>query len=273
MLSISSDSPNFHRALSASATSLHAFLTHARYSLRVARILVVDDDANLTALLRRWLQRDGHEVFAAHSGSDGLQQAIALCPDLVILDWMLPGLSGIDVARRLRTMHGPPFVMLSARDSTDDRVTGLDAGAEDYIVKPFDPEELLARVRAALRGNGAPEQSHALAFADLTLDTRTRDVRRGVRKLTLTPREFDLLKTLMQHANHVLMREQLLVSAWGHDYAGNDANLDAYVAALRTKLESDGESRLIHTARGVGFVLRAAALDAIDAFVVQSLRR
>src|SRR5919199_710880 len=219
-------------------------------------ILIADDDHTLTALLHQTLADEGYSVLSAADGKEALAQAQAHRPDLVVLDWMMPGLSGPEVARRLRAAAGMPILMLTARDAIEDRVAGLDSGADDYLVKPFDLAELLARVRALLR-----RADHAveapLRYADLVLDPVTREARRGNRAFTLRPREFDLLAYLLRHPRQVLPREHILEEVWGADFDGTDSVLDVYIRYLRAKTEAGGEPRLIQTVRGVGYVLRA----------------
>src|SRR5437763_13701237 len=222
-------------------------------------ILVADDDRTLTDMLRRTLTYEGYHVLTAADGPEALAQAQAHHPDLVVLDWLMPGLDGLEVARRLRTADGTPILMLTARDAVEDRVVGLDSGADDYLVKPFAPAELLARVRALLRRAGAPgpaDDTRPLSYADLWLDPVTRETRRGPRPLTLSPKEFDLLAYLLRHPRRVLPRESILEAVWGYDFPRDDNVLDVYIGYLRAKTEAGGEPRLIQTVRGVGYVLR-----------------
>ncbi len=222
-------------------------------------ILVADDDRTITAMLRRTLSYEGYEVLTAADGHEALAQAQAHRPDLAVLDWMMPGLDGLELARRLRAIDGIPILMLTARDAVEDRVMGLDSGADDYLVKPFATAELLARVRALLRRTvheRPAEESRALVYADLWLDPTTRETRRGEREFTLSPKEFDLLAYLMKHPKHVLSRARILEEVWGYDFARDDNVLDVYIGYLRSKTEAGGEPRLIHTVRGVGYVLR-----------------
>ena len=216
-------------------------------------ILVVDDDRKLTEMLRRTLAYAGYQASTCFDGPSALEQARALQPDLIILDWMLPGMSGIVVAELLSAEGDTPILMLTARDAVLDRVAGLDSGADDYLVKPFAPEELLARVRALLR-RSEPGSGPPLSYADLTLTPATREVVRGERPITLSPREFDLLSYLLRHPRQVLPRERILEAVWGVD--GSDEALDVYIGYLRAKLEAGGEPRLIQTVRGVGYQLR-----------------
>ncbi len=220
-------------------------------------ILIADDDDKLLAALRRTLAYEGYTVLTAANGRDALAQAQEHRPDLVVLDWMMPGLDGVEVARRLHGAEGLPILMLTARDTVEDRVQGLDAGADDYLVKPFAAAELLARVRALLRRNLPVAGAPVLRYADLVLDPTTRETRRGERTFALSPTEFDLLAYLLRHPREVLPRAAILDEVWGYDFAGDSGVLDVYIAYLRTKTEAGGEPRLIQTVRGVGYVLRA----------------
>jgi two-component system response regulator MprA len=220
------------------------------------RILVVDDDPRLAATLRRALAYEGYEVAVAADGAAALAAARAGPPDLVVLDVMLPGLDGVEVCRRLRAAGDVPILMLTARDATADRVRGLDSGADDYLVKPFAYEELLARVRALLRRRGPPAQARLLRWGDLEMDVAAREVRRGGRPVTLTALEFELLRYFLRHPRQVLTRGQLLDAVWGYDFSSSSNVVDVYVGYLRVKLEEAGEPRLLHTVRGVGYVLR-----------------
>lgn len=219
-------------------------------------ILVVEDDESLARLLVAELRIEGYTVVGAADGITGLEQARALKPDLIILDWMLPGLSGLDLCLRLRsTGIDIPVIMLTARDGIPDRVMGLNAGADDYLVKPFSLEELLARVKVQLRKRQT-DAFKLLCFHDLTLDPLARQARRGARLIELTAKEFDFLEYLCRYPNHVLKREQILKGVWGYDFLGESNIIEVYVRALRLKLEAAAEERLIHTVRGVGYVLR-----------------
>jgi two-component system response regulator MprA len=220
------------------------------------RILIVDDDRAIITALRRSLAFDGYVVETAQDGEEGLRIARDRAPDLVILDILMPGLDGIEVCRRIRNSDDTPILMLTARDEVADRVRGLDAGADDYLVKPFAADELLARVRALLRRRDPREQAGAIRFADLTVDARTRQVFRGQRELQLSAKEYDLLAYMARHPRQVLTREQLLEAVWGYQFDGESNVLDVYVGYLRQKLESGGEPRIIHTVRGVGYALR-----------------
>ena len=224
----------------------------------MATILVADDDRKITDMLRRTLAYEGYQVVTAANGQEALAKAQAHRPDLVVLDWMMPGPDGIEVARRLRAADPTPVLMLTARDAVADRVQGLDSGAADYLVKPVAPAELLARVRALLRRtDGAGEEARrALTYADLSLDPDTRETRRGERAFNLSPKEFDLLSYLLRHPRQVLARERILEEVWGYDWGGDDSVLDVYIGYVRSKTEAGGEPRLIQTVRGVGYVLR-----------------
>jgi two-component system response regulator MprA len=219
------------------------------------RILVIEDEQKIADFLRRGLTYEGFKVEVALDGESGLKAARDTPPDLVILDWMLPGLDGLEVCRRLRAGGGVPILMLTAKDSVPDRVKGLESGADDYLTKPFAFEELLARVRALFRRSRATEET-VFRFADLTLNVSTRQVTRGARKVDLTTKEFDLLHFFMRHPRQVLTREMLYDRIWGYDFAGESNILEVYVRYLRSKIEAAGESRLIQTVRGVGYALR-----------------
>ncbi len=218
-------------------------------------ILVIEDEQKIADFLRRGLTYEGLKVEVCLDGESGLKAARDTPPDLVILDWMLPGLDGLEVCRRLRAGGAVPILMLTAKDSVADRVKGLDSGADDYVVKPFAFEELMARVRALLRRSHATEET-VLRFADLTLNVSTREVTRGARKIELTTKEFDLLHFFMRHPRQVMTREMLYDRIWGYDFGGESNILEVYVRYLRSKLETAGEPRLIQTIRGVGYALR-----------------
>ncbi|KJK49482.1 transcriptional regulator [Lentzea aerocolonigenes] len=226
------------------------------------RILVVDDDRAVRESLRRSLQFNGYQVETAGDGMQALESVTAARPDAMVLDVMMPRLDGLEVCRRLRsTGDDLPILVLTARDAVSDRVSGLDAGADDYLPKPFALEELLARLRALLRraaqDDAASQQTAAvLKFADLELDPSTRDVRRGERSISLTRTEFALLELLLAHPRQVLTRSRILEDVWGYDFPTSGNALEVYVGYLRRKTEAEGEPRLIHTVRGVGYVLR-----------------
>lgn len=225
------------------------------------RILVVDDDRAVRESLRRSLEFNGYQVELASDGTQAIEAIGADRPDAMVLDVMMPRLDGLEVARRLRGMGDDlPILVLTARDTVSDRVSGLDAGADDYLPKPFALEELLARLRALLRRASIEQQTDAnapsLRFADLTLDPGTREVRRGERAISLTRTEFALLELLLTHAKQVLTRSRILEEVWGFDFPTSGNALEVYIGYLRRKTEAGGEPRLIHTVRGVGYVLR-----------------
>jgi two-component system response regulator MprA len=227
-----------------------------------ARVLVVDDEPAVRDSLARTLRFEGYDVIVADDGVGALDAVRSDDPDLVILDVMMPRMDGLEACRLLRAdQQLLPVLMLTARDSVGDRVAGLDAGADDYLVKPFALQELLARVRALLRrslltGGAGAEESTALSFADLSLDPATREVRRGSRPVQLTRTEFAMLEAFLRHPRHVLTRTMLFELVWGYDFGPASNSLDVYIGYLRRKLESGGEPRLIQTVRGVGYVLR-----------------
>lgn len=223
------------------------------------RILVVDDDRAVRESLRRSLTFNGYSVSLAEDGVEALKSISEERPDAVILDVMMPRLDGLEVCRQLRsTGDDLPILVLTARDSVSERVAGLDAGADDYLPKPFALEELLARMRALLRRTTVDDQSDSgvLTFADLTLDPVTRDVTRGNRHISLTRTEFALLEMLIANPRRVLTRSRILEEVWGFDFPTSGNALEVYVGYLRRKTEAEGEPRLIHTVRGVGYVLR-----------------
>ncbi|WP_217594757.1 response regulator transcription factor [Cohnella sp. GbtcB17] len=221
-------------------------------------ILVIDDDDKITSLLRRSLAFEGYEVSTAANGPAGLGIVADKSADLVILDVMMPGIDGWEVCRRLRTAGiNVPVLMLTAKDDVQDRVKGLDLGADDYLVKPFALEELMARVRALMRRR--PEsagENNRLRFEDLVLDVDGREAIRGDNRIELTAKEFDLLHLFMQNPKRVLSRDQIMDKIWGYDYSGESNVLEVYVAMLRQKLEEFGDKRLIQTVRGAGYVLK-----------------
>jgi two-component system response regulator MprA len=219
------------------------------------RILVVDDDARLGASLRRALAYEGHAVELIGDGPGALVAARDRPPDLVVLDGMLPGLDGVDVCRRLRAGSDVPILMLTARDAVADRVAGLDAGADDYLVKPFAYDELLARVRALLRRREPGGLEH-LRCADLVMDVSGHEVRRGDRVVELTALQFNVLEHFLRHQQQVLERDQLLESVWGIESDAISNVVDVTIAGVRARLETHGRPRLLHTVRGVGYVLR-----------------
>ena len=223
---------------------------------REPRVLVVEDDEDIALALQRSLRMEGYEVRIAADGEAALDFAGAFHPDLVVLDLGLPKLDGIEVARRLREGGDVPILMLTARDALESRVEGLDSGADDYLVKPFERQELLARLRALLRRR-PPRGSASMAVADLTLNPDTHEVHRGDRSIELTQREFELLEYLMRNERIVVPRQRLLEEVWGYDPFATTNTIEVFVSNLRRKLEAGGEPRLLHTIRGAGYVLRA----------------
>ncbi|MGI8511136.1 MAG: response regulator transcription factor [Solirubrobacteraceae bacterium] len=222
---------------------------------RAPRVLVVEDDAEIAQALQRSLRMEGYEVRTAGDGVGALDEAHAFLPDLVVLDLGLPRLDGMEVARELRERDDTPILMLTARDAVESRVEGLDAGADDYLVKPFERQELLARLRAMLRRR-PPRGSAPLVVGDLMLNPDTHEVTRGERDVDLTQREFELLEYLMRNERIVVSRQRLLDEVWGYDPFSVTNTIEVFVSNLRRKLESDGEPRLLHTIRGAGYVLR-----------------
>ncbi len=220
------------------------------------RVLVVEDDVSIADVLRRTLRQEGHEVRSAADGVEALKVAEDFVPDLVVLDLGLPKLDGVEVLKRLRAESDVPILILTARTETDDRVQGLDTGADDYLVKPFERQELLARLRALLRRR-PPRGSAALTVGDLRLNPDTREVTRGERPIELTNREFELLEFLMRNERLVVSRERLLEEVWGYDPLAMTNTIDVFISNLRRKLEAGGEQRILHTKRGAGYVVKA----------------
>ncbi len=227
-----------------------------RENAMAERILVIEDDAQIADLLRRGLIYEGYTVEVASDGEGGLTAARDRPPDIVLLDLMLPGIDGLTVCRRLRAASDVPILILTAKEAVPDRVAGLDAGADDYLVKPFSFDELLARIRALLRRHQRAGTSDELRFADLTMNLGSREVRRGNRRIELTAREFELLALFMQNPRQVLTRDVLYDRIWGYDFGGESNIIEVYIRYLRAKLEENGEPRLIQTVRGVGYALR-----------------
>ena len=219
------------------------------------RILIIEDDPAILKVLQRGLAYEGYTVDVATDGRTGLNLAHDHHPDLVILDWMLPGMDGLEVCRRLRLQGGLPILMLTAKDTIQDRVQGLDAGADDYIVKPFNLDELTARIRALFRRTQT-ERNQVYQFGDLTMDFDSRQVTRGKRLVPLTAKEYELLELFLRHPRQVLTREVIFDRVWGYDFGGESNVLEVYIRYLRQKLEAADETRLIHTVRSVGYVLR-----------------
>lgn len=220
------------------------------------RILIIEDETRIAQFVERGLIYEGYRVNVAHDGQTGLQIARDNPPDLVILDWMLPGLDGLEICKRLRAAGDVPIVMLTAKDDVKDRVLGLDAGADDYIVKPFSIDELMARVRAQFRRVHPTSRPEVLRFADLTLDTGTHRAHRGEGAIDLTAKEYELLELFMRNPRQVLTRDVIFDRVWGYDFGGESNIIEVYVRYLRQKTEIDNANRLIHTVRGVGYVLR-----------------
>jgi DNA-binding response OmpR family regulator len=219
------------------------------------RILVVDDDPEIVSFIQRGLAYEGFRVDIAADGKEALTKARDKEPDLVILDIMMPGIDGIEVAKRLRQGGDVPILMLTAKGTVADKVTGLESGADDYLLKPFAFDELLARTRALLRRR-QPRDGEILRFSDLTLDTAAREVRRGSEIIELTTQEFALLELFIRHPRQVLKRDRIYERVWGYDFEDSSNVLEVYVRYLRSKLEAGERSRLIHTVRGVGYVLK-----------------
>jgi two-component system response regulator MprA len=221
------------------------------------RILVVEDEARIASLISRGLRLEGYQVDVAPNGETALDKAFSTPPDLIILDVMLPDFDGLEVCRQLRASGAEePVLMLTAKDAIPDRVAGLDAGADDYLVKPFAFDELLARIRALFRRTAPPETNIPLRFADLELNPATRRARRGERDIELTAKEYDVLDLFMRHPNQVLTRDIIYDRIWGYDFGGESNIIEVYIRYLRAKLEAADEPRLIHTVRGVGYALR-----------------
>ena len=219
------------------------------------RILVVDDDPEIVSFLKRGLTFEGYSVETAGDGAEALAKIREREPDLVILDVMMPGMDGIEVARRLRQASAIPILMLTAKGTVADRVAGLDSGADDYLVKPFAFDELLARMRSLLR-RIQPIEGEVLRFMDLSLNTVTREVLRGNDAIELTAQEFNLLELFLRHPRQVLKRDMIYEKVWGYDFGGESNVIEVYMRYLRSKLEAGGQPRLIHTVRGVGYVLK-----------------
>jgi len=220
------------------------------------RILLIEDEVGIADFLKRGLIYEGYRVDVAYDGQQGLDMARDTPPDMVILDWMLPGLDGLEVCKRLRAASDVPILMLTAKEDVSDREQGLDAGADDYLVKPFAFDELVARIRALFRRATPASHPEILRFADLTLDTGTHRAQRGDRFIDLTAKEYELLELFMRNPRRVLTREMIFDRVWGYDFGGESNIIEVYVRYLRQKTEENGEPRLVHTVRGVGYVLR-----------------
>ena len=219
------------------------------------RILIIDNDDEILRVLNRVLTYEGYIVDTALTGKAGLTLAGEQQPDMVILDLVLPLVNGFDLCHRLQKLGNQPILILTAKDSLEDKVKALDSGADDYMVKPFEVDELLARIRALLRRTSA-DRVKVLSFLDLTLDSSTRQAKRGDREIVLTAKEYDLLNLFLRHPRQVLPRETIFEKVWDYDFGGESNVLDVYIRYLRQKLEAEGEPRLIYTLRGVGYVLR-----------------
>ena len=221
-------------------------------------VLIVDDDVKLLKMLQRTLVYEGLQVVTASNGGEALNQVEVCKPDLIILDWMMPKMDGLSVVQELRAEENPAMIlMLTARDAIENRVEGLQSGADDYLVKPFAPTELVARIHALLQRTASRSAKEAMEFADVSLDPITREVHVGERILDLTKTEFDLLDFFIRHPRQVLERVQILNNVWGYDFGGDDNVLEVYVGYLRKKMDASGHPRLIQTVRGIDYVLRA----------------
>jgi DNA-binding response OmpR family regulator len=221
------------------------------------KILLIEDELAIARFIGRGLQREGYNVLVVNDGKTGLEMAFSELPDLIILDVMLPDIDGLSICRQLREAEmQTPVLMLTAKDAIPDRVAGLEAGADDYLVKPFAFDELLARLKALRRRKAPIETEAPLSFTDLILDPSTRMAKRGSRNIELTAKEYDLLELFMRHPNQVLTRDQIYERIWGYDFGGESNIIEVYIRYLRSKLEADNEPRLLHTVRGVGYALR-----------------
>lgn len=218
-------------------------------------ILLIEDEKEIAGFIELELRCEGYKVHISHDGVGGLMSYRQINPDLIILDRMLPQMDGIEICKRIRQSSDVPIIILTAKDDILDKVKGLDSGANDYIVKPFNLEELLARVRAHLRIR-KPFEKSILEFLDLTIDLKTREVKRSSKKIVLSPKEYDLLILFMKSPRHVLSREKILEAVWGWDFEGEDNVLEVYIHSLREKIEIDKMPRIIHTVRGVGYVIK-----------------
>jgi len=223
----------------------------------MSRVLVVEDEVNIADFIRRGLIYKGYEVDVAHTGEEALASARDHLPDIVVLDLMLPDMDGVEVCRRLRAADDVPIIMLTARDAVSDKVEGLESGADDYMTKPFEFEELLARIKAALRRRGDRAGKEVLRVGDLEVRPASREVTRGGRQIVLTAREFELLEYLARHAGQVVNKETLFERVWGYDFDVESDAIKVYISYLRKKLNAGGEPDLIHAIRGVGYVLKA----------------
>ncbi len=221
----------------------------------ILRILVVDDDPDIVSFLRRGLVFEGYTIDTAGDGSEALTKLRDTEPDLIILDVMMPGIDGIEVSKRLRQVSSIPILILTAKGTLADKVAGFNSGADDYLVKPFEFDELLVRVKALLKRR-QPQEGEVLHFSDITLNTGTREIKRGSESVELTAQEFALLELFMRHPRQVLKREQIYEQVWGYDFGGESNVIEVYIRYLRSKLEPEERPKLIHTVRGVGYVLK-----------------
>ncbi|MVO99810.1 response regulator transcription factor [Paenibacillus lutrae] len=228
-----------------------------------SKILLVEDEAKIARVLQLELQHEGYEVSMAEDGRSGLEMALSEPWDLILLDIMLPELSGLEVLRRLRQQTAVPVILLTARDAVPDRVSGLDQGANDYVTKPFAIEELLARIRNLLRLTGPQSQgeSEVLQADDISMNLKSREVTRSGKVIELTPKEFDLLQYLIQHKGAVKSREDIISDVWGYDFVGDTNIVDVYIRYLRQKLEKNFAGKVIHTIRGVGYLIKGSGPD------------
>ena len=220
------------------------------------KVLIIEDEKNLSQFIQLELEHEGYEVRTAFDGRDGLDQALHEQVDLILLDLMLPNLNGIEVCRRIRLINSTPIIMITARDSVLDKISGLDSGADDYITKPFQIEELLARMRALFRRSEVPMNHQSIVYKDLEVDIESRIVKRGNNEIELTKREFDLLYLLLKNINRVLTRELLLEKIWGFDTMIETNIIDVYISYLRAKIDREEEDSYIQTVRGTGYVIR-----------------
>jgi two-component system response regulator MprA len=221
------------------------------------QILIVEDEADIARVMERRLRQEGYVVDVVADGETALKRIYEEPPSLVVMDIMLPGIDGLTVTRELRSADVKvPIIMVTAKDAIPDRVSGLDAGADDYLIKPFNLDELMAHIRALLRRSSAVKQTEPYIYADLTLDPASRLAYRDERQIQFTAKEYDLLEFFMRHPNQVLTRDQIFDQIWGYDFGGESNIIEVYIRYLRSKLEAEGEFRLIHTVRGVGYVLR-----------------
>ena len=220
------------------------------------RILVVEDEENIADFISLELEHEGYQVVVANDGREGLDLSMRDEWDLILLDIMLPSISGMEICRRVRSQSEVPIIMLTARQSVPDRVAGLDGGADDYVSKPFAIEELLARIRVLLRRNRSSSTEDVVTAADIRLNASTREAQRAGQPIALTAREFDLLEMLLRNKNHVVTREQIMEKVWGYDFSGETNVLDVYIRYLRNKVDAPFPSPLIHTVRGVGYILK-----------------